>query len=102
VIVHRGRILDDIVGAVAVGHFVLALLHGHRLDPRHGRHIARVELVELGHPVQNAGQLGLQPRGLVVGDGDAGKAGDTADCSAVDGHGSVLGWRGSEKVAAFL
>ena len=51
-----------------------------------GSTFAGVDLVELGDPVENAGQLLLEPAGLLLGDGDAGKAGDAADCGAIDGH----------------
>ena len=49
----------------------------------------KLELVELGHPIEDAGEFGLQPRGLLIGNGDAGKAGNTANGGTVDGHGFV-------------
>ena len=53
-----------------------------------GSTLRGVDLVELGDPIEDAGQLLLQPRGFVFGDGDAGEMGDAMDGRAIDGHGS--------------
>ena len=51
-----------------------------------GSTVVGVDLVELRHPVENAGQLLLEPLRLVLGNGDPGKAGDAVDGGAIDGH----------------
>ena len=83
-VVHLGGVLEDLVGAEAVGHLVLALLHGHGGNAGHRLDRARVDLVELGDESEDAVQLMLEPRLLVLGDGDAGEMGDAADGGAID------------------
>ncbi len=62
--------------------FRIFMLHGR--DAGHGLDRARVDLVELGDEVEDAVQLMLEPRLLILGDGDAGEMGDAADGGAID------------------
>jgi hypothetical protein len=84
VVVDLGGILENVVGAEAVAHLVFPHLHLHGRDAGHGLDRARVDLVELGDEVEDAVQLMLEPRLLILGDGDAGKMGDAADSGAID------------------
>src|SRR5680860_1070612 len=90
------RVSEDVGGTQAVSDLVLALLHGHGRHPRHRFDRAGVDLVELGDPIEDPRQLLLEPAGLLLGNGEAGKPGNTMDSGAIDGH------RGNSPGLAFL
>src|SRR5688572_31406688 len=46
-----------------------------------------LDLVELRHPIEDAGELLLEASSLLFRDRDTGKMSDTVDGRAVDGHG---------------
>ena len=94
-LLHRRRILEDLIGNAAVGHHVRPFLHlhghdrGHRLDP------VDVDLGQLLHEGEDGVELFAQVLDFVLGNRNARELRDTADGIGGGGHGcswSRSGW----------
>src|SRR5262252_4863549 len=80
------RILDDVVGNLAVGHNIRALLHYHGRHGGHGLDANDVGLQQLLHESEHGIKLAPKVLDLIIPDRNARKMRDAPDGRNIDGH----------------
>lgn len=87
IVFFEGGVAGDVGADVTVGDLVFAQAQAGGFDRSHGLDAFGVDLVEHGHPIENARQFALKALGLGVRDLQAREAGDAADGFFIDMHG---------------